>query len=348
MDKRFEIVWLVLLFLTGVFTGATVKAQELPFKLNAHSAIVVDADTGKVILDKHSDQIRPIASITKLMTAVVVLDANLSLDETVIISREEVEATKTRKGERNISRSLPVGVVLTRAELLHLALMNSQNRAAAALARTYPGGTEAFVEAMNKKAQELGMTDTKYVDPTGLYNQNVSSAHDLAILVRHASTYELINDFSTTQRFELTTYTQKRRTKKLAFKTTNRLVKLNDWNLVLQKTGYIRDAGHCVVLMAEMGVKKVIVVLLHTVSNNARAADASNIKYYVETGDIPKVKIESKKPRIVKKKTTTVVVAAAPEVPVEQPVVVAPVQPAPKKETMYENFVHKLLRPFGN
>lgn len=347
MNKRSEIVWLVL-FLTSVFTGATAKAQDLPFKLNAHSAIVVDADTGKVIFDKHSDQIRPIASITKLMTAIVTLDANLPMDEEIGISREEVEATKTNKGSRNISRSLPLGIVLTRAELLHLALMNSQNRAAAALARTYPGGTEAFVAAMNKKAQELKMDDTKYVDPTGLYNENVSSAHDLAILVRYASTYELINDFSTTPSFELTTYTQKRRAKKLAFKTTNRLVRQTDWNLVLQKTGYIRDSGHCLVLMAEMGVKKVIIVLLNTVSNTARAADASNIKYYIETGEVPKVKIvERKKTRHTVKKKSVKVVQLAPAQPTATPV--APAQPVAKpKETMYENFFHKLLRPFGN
>lgn len=280
-------ILLCLLFVVGYVSGiVNCCADELPFKVNARSVLVIDADTNEILLDKNAGEVRSIASITKLMTAVVTLDANLPLDEEIIISQDEVHATMI--GKTVTSGALPVGIKLTRAELLHLSLMNSQNRAAAALARTYPGGPEAFVAAMNHKAQMIGMYNTRYVDPTGLQNENVSTAHDLAVLVRHASDYVLIKDFSTSTQFETTLY-HKKRAKKIMFGTTNALVVKNDWHIMLQKTGYIKDAGRCVVMMASMGAKRVIVVLLNTISNEARAADAAKIKYYVETGEIPKV-----------------------------------------------------------
>lgn len=259
---------------------------KTPFPVNAKSALVIDADTNKVIIGKNAEQVRPIASITKLMTAVIILDANLPLDKKITITQAEVKATMVRG--RRTSTTLPVGTTLTRAQLLHLALMNSQNRAAYALARTYPGGVQTFVATMNAKAQMLGMDNTHYVDPTGLFNTNVSTAHDLAILVRHASDYVLIRDFSTAVRFELTLY-YRRYHQKRAFGTTNRLVAEENWDIVLQKTGYIRDAGHCVAMLATMGTRRVVVVLLDATSNNARARDADHIKKYVETGEIPKV-----------------------------------------------------------
>lgn len=298
---RFVLLAVVIALVLWLIVPSKAKAEDLPFKVNAQTVLVVDAETNEIILDKNAQDVRSIASITKLMTAVVVLDANLPLDEEIVISQEEVEATMLRKVPT--SGSLPVGVKLTRAELLHLALMNSQNRAAAALARTYPGGAAAFIAAMNNKAAMLGMYNTQYVDPTGLFNDNISTARDLAILVRHASDYVLIKDFSTATVFELTTY-HKKKARKIGFGTTNGLVHKNDWNIVLQKTGYIKDAGRCVVMMASMGAKKVIVVLLNAVSNEARAADASNIKYYVETGRTPLTKQKPERKKAEKQKPT--------------------------------------------
>ncbi len=278
------LLWLV--------AGKAKADEQPPFPLNAQSVLVIDAETGEKIIEKNAEDIRSIASITKLMTAVVILDARLDLEEEIVITQEDVEATRADSGT---SRSLPVGAKLTRAELLHLALMNSQNRAAAALARTYPGGVDVFVGAMNHKAQMIGMYSTKYVDSIGLRNDNVSTATDLAILVRHSSDYVLVKDFSTSTQFEMTTYSKKR-AKKVGFGTTNGLVRKPDWTIEVQKTGYIKDAGRCVVMMTSMGVKKVIVVLLNAISNEARAADASNIKHWVETGEAPKKPAPPKKP----------------------------------------------------
>jgi D-alanyl-D-alanine endopeptidase (penicillin-binding protein 7) len=265
---------------------------KIPFKLHAQAALVLDANTGEVLYDKNSTEIRSIASITKLMSAVVILDANLSLDEEITITQEEVvETTVIKHGRKqaNCGRScLYVGLKLTRAEVLHLALMNSNNRAAYALGRSYPGGLEAFVAAMNAKAQMLGMDDTHYVDPTGLYRENVSTATDLAILLRHASDYVMIRDFSTSPSFALSVYNKKHRKPKLVdFKSTNRLVRIGTWDIILQKTGYIKDAGHCVAMMAQAGATKIMIILLNTVNNDQRADDAIRIKRYVETGEIP-------------------------------------------------------------
>lgn len=275
-----------------IIVSSCSHAQQLP--LSAQAALVIDANTNEVIIDKGADQVRPIASITKLMTAVVILDANLPLEEEIVISQEEVDATMLR--HRPTSRSLPLGTKLTRAELLHLALMNSQNRAAAALARTYPGGAEAFVAAMNNKAQMLGMTNTRYVDPTGLYNDNVSTAIDLATLVRHASDYVYIRDFSTAETFELTMYSKKK-TKKVTFGTTNALIRDGKWQIYLQKTGYIRDAGRCLVMRASVGTKDMVIVLLNAATSKARAMDAMRIKHWIETGEVLTIKKPTKKHR---------------------------------------------------
>lgn len=275
--------------------------QRVPFKVYAQAALVIDAATGEIIYNKNGGDVRSIASITKLMSAVVTLDANLPLDEEIRITQEEVDETTVR-GKANCGRHAPclgVGMKLTRAEVLHIALMNSNNRAAYALARSYPGGVEAFVTAMNAKAQMLGMDNTKYVDPTGLYSENMSTPADLAVLLRHASDYVVIRDFSTSPSFGLTMYNKKHHKGRLvAFQTTNRLVKNSTWNIVLQKTGYIRDAGHCLAMMAQAGGKKVLIVLLNTVSNDARADDAIRIKQYIETGDAGPMNMFKKARRI--------------------------------------------------
>jgi len=263
----------------------TVETQVVPFKINAKYALVIDQTTGEILYAKGADTIVPIASITKLMTAVVTLDASLDLEETIQISQEEVNATMLRG--RVTSKSLPMGATLSRAELLHVTLMNSQNRAAVALARTYPGGTEAFVAAMNRKAEMLGMKDTNFTDPAGLYNTNVSSAIDLVILLRHAEDYVLIRDFSTSESFALSMYSKKKRRPHLVkFGTTNRLVRNDSWDIVVQKTGYIRDAGHCVAMTARTVTNTISIILLNTTNNTARANDAIRIKHYIETGEI--------------------------------------------------------------
>lgn len=271
-----------------LFIPTVVHAHYLHLPLHSRAAIVVDARTNHILYEKHADTVRSIASITKLMTAVVTLDAELPLDEKIQITEEDMLAASFRRGKHWVvtSKSLPVGVRLTRAQLLHLALMNSQNRAAAALARTYPGGVKAFIQAMNNRAAELGMTHTHYVDPTGLYNANVSTAEDLAKLVKAASDYALIRDFSTSVSFETTAY-YKRRMHKLEFGTTNRLVTRNNWDIKLQKTGYIHNAGHCMVMLATFNDKDVIIVLLHSAGTVSRALDAITIKKWIEKGRVP-------------------------------------------------------------
>ena len=250
----------------------------------AESALVIDADSGRVLYQKGASETRSIASITKLMSAVVLLDSGVSLEEHVTITPQEVEATKLRG--QPTSTSLPVGVTLTRAELLHLTLMNSQNRAVSALARSYPGGQQAFVQAMNDKAAALNMTRTKFVEPSGLYNQNVSTADDLALLVNAASSYQQIRELSTSQIFKYTTYSKKKK-HTARFGTTNRLVASGTWDIVLQKTGYIKDAGRCLVMMSWIGAKRVIIVLLNTTNSTQRAADANTIKTWIEQQKIP-------------------------------------------------------------
>lgn len=269
--------------LIGILLVITGWASAQPVLVNAQSALVIDAETGEVIMGKNNDQVRSIASITKLMTAVVVLDKQLPLDEEIEITAEEVHGTMLRG--RPTSGSLRTGTKLTRAELLHLALMNSQNRAAYALGRAYPGGIEAFVADMNVKATALGMANTKFVDPTGLYNENMSSADDLAKLVKASADYPEIRDFSTSTSFQTTAFVQNKM-RKLGFGTTNRLLTKDRWDVVVQKTGYIRAAGRCLTMMVNIASRKVIIVLLNTSDPHARALDAISVMYWVENQQI--------------------------------------------------------------
>lgn len=259
-----------------LISSATLAAQPVT---TARSVLVVDAESRNVLLQKNDQDVRPIASITKMINAVVVLDAGQSLDEQITITQEDVDATMLRKSPTG--SSLAVGVTLTRAEMLHLALMNSQNRAAAALGRTYPGGIEAFVAAMNAKAQQIGMINSSFTDPTGLQNTNVSTAEDLAKLVSTASEYAVIRDFSTSPSFQTTQYV-KQRQQLVAFRSTNKLVSKPDWTVIVQKTGYINDAGRCMVMMTTIGTRRVVMVILNTPSNDARVQDAIKIKRWIE------------------------------------------------------------------
>lgn len=267
----------VCIIISILFSISAAEAQQsLP--LNAKSALVYDADSDEVLYQKDSAGIRPIASITKLMTAVVTLEAGLDMSEQILITEEDVANTMVNK--KPSGSSLPAGSVLTREELLRLTLMNSQNRAASALARTYPGGTELFVRAMNDEAQSIGMVNTTYVDPTGLYNDNVSSANDLAILLTTAQNWQEIKDFSTAREYSPNEVDK-------TYSTTNRLLATDSWNISLQKTGYIKQAGRCMVMLTQVAYKNVIIVLLNTTSPELRARDATLIKYWLENDALP-------------------------------------------------------------
>ncbi len=246
---------------------------EDPLELKSAVALVVDQDTDQVLLAKNPQAVLPIASITKLMTALVVTEAGLPHEETLSITQEDID---TEKGSRS---RLAVGTQLTRGEMLHLALMSSENRAAHALGRHYPGGLPAFVEAMNRKAAELGMADTHYVEPTGLSSQNRSSAHDLTLLVKAAYEHPIIRELSTSPEAQVAVGRRQ-----LQFHTTNRLVTNPSWDIGLQKTGYISEAGRCLVMQAQLAGRKLIMVLLDSAGKYSRIGDAERIRRWLNAG----------------------------------------------------------------
>jgi len=253
----------------GARPAASAQSDEV--FLRSAVALVKDAASGETLIAKNEDAVLPIASITKLMTAIVILDAGLDLEQRVVVSGEDYDFVK---GTR--SRLRP-GTALTRNELLLIALMSSENRAAASLARTYPGGTEAFVAAMNAKAGALGMSDTKFVDPTGLSPANVSSARDLARLVETAHRYPLIREYSTRDSASVRSLGRT-----LDYRNTNGLVRSSHWDIALQKTGYISEAGRCLVMRVKMASREVIVVLLDSWGKFSRIGDANRIKKWLE------------------------------------------------------------------
>ena len=249
---------------------AGLHAVDDPLDLKSSVALVVDQDTDEVLFSKNPGAILPIASLTKLMTALVVAEAGLALDERLTITAEDVD---TEKGSRS---RLAVGTSLTRGEMMHLALMASENRAANALGRHYPGGLPAFVGAMNAKARLLGMIDTEYVEPTGLSSRNRSSARDLANLVRAAYGHQLIRDLSVSPSHEVAVGRRS-----LGFRNTNGLVFNPDWQIGLQKTGYISEAGRCLVMQAQLSGRKLIMVLLDSAGRYSRIGDAERIRRWV-------------------------------------------------------------------
>ena len=257
----------------GHRSGLHATADELDLKSSV--ALVLDQDTDEVLFSKNSDAVLPIASITKLMTALVVAEANLPLDEMLKIGPEDVDSGTSRS-------KLRVGTRLSREGMLHLALMSSENRAAHALGRHYPGGMTAFVAAMNGKAQALGMRDTQYVEPTGLSSLNRSSATDLAVLVRAASAYDLIREQSTSQAHDVAVGKRNVR-----FQSTNGLVRSGEWDIGLQKTGYISEAGRCLVMQAKISGRKLIMVLLDSAGKYSRIGDAERIRKWLS--DLPVV-----------------------------------------------------------
>lgn len=245
--------------------------------LRSASVLVVDQGTGEALYAKNPQRPAPIASITKLMTAMVTLDAGLPLNEEITIGPEDIDRLKGT-GSR-----LALGSTLTREALLHLALIASENRAAAALSRAYPGGRTAFIEAMNRKARELGMTHTRFVDGTGLSSGNQSTAADLVKLVDAAYRYPLIRRISTTGSYDLAIPTRNQ-VRHLAFNNTNLLTRRDDWEIGVSKTGYINEAGHCLVMQAKIAEQKVIIVLLDSWGKLSRIGDANRIRKWLEYG----------------------------------------------------------------
>lgn len=255
-----------------------VKAVDGTLALASSVAMIVDQESGKTLYARKSDVKAPIASITKLMTAMVVLDANLPLDEPLTIAQDDVDLL------RGSGSRLRVGATLSRSEMLQLALMSSENRAAAALARTYPGGTREFVAAMNRKAAELGMTSTTFVDSTGLRSENASTAEDLVKMVSAGYGYDLIREMTTRESYDVTL---NGRGSRLAFRNTNALVKSRKWDIGLSKTGFINEAGRCLVMQAKIATQPVIIVLLDSWGKYTRIADANRIKKWIETSNKP-------------------------------------------------------------
>ena len=266
----------LVLFLSVGFAQAQ-NPEVRKIALRSASALVQDAETGEIVFGKNADTVTPIASITKLMTAMVILDSGLDLEEQIVLNREDAIAMK---GARSRLRS---GLSIARGDLLLLALMASENRAAAALGRTYPGGLEAFVDAMNTKAAAIEMTETRFVEPTGLSPANVSTASDLARLVRAAHEYPVIREFSTRDRATIKAGWGKR-FQSLAYGNTNGLVRSKYWDIELSKTGYISEAGRCLVMHVRLAEKDLIVVLLDSWGKNSRIGDAQRIRKWLESG----------------------------------------------------------------
>ncbi len=240
--------------------------------LRSSTAYVQDLETSTVIFAKNENVVRPIASISKLMTAVVVVDANLPMDEMLEITDEDVDELK------HTTSRLRVGTKLSRGDMLHLALMSSENRAANALGRHYPGGLRAFVAAMNAKAQSLGMTSTRFIEPTGLSSNNVSSPHDLARLLRAASQRPLIHRYSTDTEYEVEINNRTQ-----TFRNTNLLVRKPDWDIKVSKTGYINEAGECLVMLARINGRDLAIVLLDSQGKLSRIGDAVRIRRIVQS-----------------------------------------------------------------
>ena len=252
------------------------KHQELA----AGSALLVDLKTNQVLYSSNPDFVAPIASVTKLMTAMVTLDAKQSLDEKLpIVIKDTAEM-------QGVFSRVRVGSQLSRHDTLLITLMSSENRAAASLAHHYPGGHQAFIQAMNAKAQALGMHSSHFVEPTGLSEKNVSSAHDLVLLIKAAQQYPLIKQFSTTDEKTIA-FTKPNYT--LGFRNTNALVRKDNWNIQLSKTGFTNSAGHCLVMSTEMNNRPVAFVVLDAFGKYTHMADANRLKKWLETGAITPV-----------------------------------------------------------
>ncbi|MFZ5503397.1 MAG: D-alanyl-D-alanine endopeptidase [Pseudomonadota bacterium] len=285
-----KVLWLILLLLQSALVHAEdavvfkldTELSRSAFKsvtspqLKSSIALIYDLNGRGALYSKNSDTVAPIASITKLMTAMVVLDAQLPLDEKITITVDDAD---TIKGTRSRLRT---GMRFTRSELLNLALMSSENRAAAALARTYPGGTKIALMMMNDKARHLGMSDTRFVEPTGLSSDNVSTARDLVKMVTAAGNYPLIHKYTTTASYSVTG----KGGRELRFNNTNPLVKNASWEIGVSKTGFISEAGRCLVMEATIDDRPVVIVLLDSSGSRSRIGDANRIKQWMESANL--------------------------------------------------------------
>ncbi len=255
--------------------------------LKSSVALVLDQDTNQVLFSKNSQAVLPIASLTKLMTALVITEAKLPLNAPITITDDDIDTEK-------FSRSrLKVGTTLRREEMLHLALMSSENRAAHALGRTYPGGLAVFVDAMNRKARELGMNDTHYVEPTGLSSQNQSSARDLAVLVKTTHEVALIRELSTSPEYQVEVGNRQ-----VEFHNTNGLIRNPSWDIGLQKTGYITEAGRCLVMQAKLAGRHFIMVFLDSAGKYSRIGDAERVRHWLMESTAALPALATAKPKI--------------------------------------------------
>jgi D-alanyl-D-alanine endopeptidase (penicillin-binding protein 7) len=250
--------------------SAAASTQPHAPKLRSTMALVVDQDTDEILYEKNSSHVSSIASITKLMTAMVTLDAQLPLDEDLVVEKED-------RANGWASSRLRPGTHLTRAQALHLALMSSENHAAQLLGRTYPGGVEAMVDAMNAKAQLIGMSDSNFADPTGLLPENRASPADLVLMVKAAYDYPQIRDDSVSTDLEVPVGRRLVR-----YQNTNRLTSRPDWQIGLQKTGYIAAAGRCLVMQAAIEGRRIVMVLLDSAGRASRFADAQRIRDWLK------------------------------------------------------------------
>lgn len=267
----------------GDLAGLNRTRDRLALKSNV--AFVIDQNTSQVLFEKNASVALPIASLTKLMTALVVVESRQNMDEVLEVTSDDIDR------EKNSSSRLRVGSRMSRANMLHIALMSSENRAASALGRNYPGGLPAFVVAMNMKAKALGMNDTRYVDPTGLSSHNVASARDLAKLVVAAYHYPTIREYSTDSK-----YTVDAGGYHLQYVTSNRLVMNPHWEIGLQKTGYITEAGRCLVMQARVDSRPVVMVFLDSKGKDSRLADAGRVRKWLESAK-PQIFAQATAPR---------------------------------------------------
>ncbi len=248
------------------------NANRVNLNLRSHAAIVFDERDNEVIMARNAEQVVPVASLSKLMTAMVILDADLGMEEVITITKDDKDRIRYSKSR------LRTGMRFTRKDLLLIALAASENRAASALARTYPGGSEAFVSDMNRKAQTLGLTQTRFADPAGLSNDNVSTAQELMQLVKAASDYQVIREFSTQTQQSITDLNSQR---EITFGNTNRLVKKVAWPISLSKTGFTKDAGNCLVMQTQINARPVIIVLLNSWGTLSKYGDSNRIKKWL-------------------------------------------------------------------
>jgi serine-type D-Ala-D-Ala endopeptidase (penicillin-binding protein 7) len=252
-------------------------AEDGTPNLLSQAVMVLDQTTGRPLFTKNADTAIPIASITKLMTSIIVLDSKANLNEPIVISEEDVDTIKNSRSR------LPVGTAFRREDLMRLALMASENRAASALGRSYPGGVTAFVSAMNAKARQIGLHNTRFADPTGLSPANIASPQDLALLVAESAKYPQIREFSTTPELYVTLPATG---KQMGYNNTNALIKSEGWNIGVSKTGFINEAGKCLVMQAVIANAPVIIVLMDSWGRLTRVGDANRIKKWIESGKV--------------------------------------------------------------